>query len=204
MKAKEFFKQSFPTIEFKDKWDTQIRQFSADDMVEFAERFAEQKKTNTMNNKKIFLKEAKEVRDELVEIARQYPINEHLELRTKIDTLLIIYDQACELVNTCDCKKELEKHRKEANGFIKSIAEMVGIETDVVGFDGIKLSIDDFEEAIRRLRDEPELNNTPLPSDYDAGILGNNGGGNIDWWQDYIREEIARCNGYWRDYFEGL
>ena len=41
MEAIEFFKQSFPTIEFKDKWDTQIRQFSADDMVEFAERFAD-------------------------------------------------------------------------------------------------------------------------------------------------------------------
>jgi len=43
-----------------------------------------------------------------------------------------------------------------------------------------------------------------LPADYDSGLLNDYGGGNVDWWQDYIREEIARCNGYWRDYFEGL
>ena len=47
--------------------------------------------------------------------------------------------------------EKLEKHRKEANEFIKDVAEMVGIDTDVVGFDGITLSLDDFEEAIKGL-----------------------------------------------------
>jgi len=58
-----------------------------------------------MNNKKIFLEAAKETRDELVEIVGQYSIDKNLELRTKIDTLLIMYDQACELINTCNFKK---------------------------------------------------------------------------------------------------
>lgn len=42
-----------------------------------------------------------------------------------------------------------------------------------------------------------------LPDDYDSGLLNDYGCGNVEWWQDYIREEVARCNGYWRDYLEG-
>lgn len=34
--------------------------------------------------------------------------------------------------------------------------------------------------------------------DYDAGLLNDWGGGNVDWWQDYIRAEIGRANDYWR------
>jgi len=92
MKAKEFLKQSYPIINLEDKFDYQTQQFSAEDMIEFAEKFAEQKKVEDVNH----------------------------------------------------------------------------------------------------------------PFDYDSGLLNNYGGGDVDWWQDYIREEIARCNGYWRDYFEGL
>lgn len=35
--------------------------------------------------------------------------------------------------------------------------------------------------------------------DYDAGLLGDFGGGNVDWWQNYIRAEIERANEYWRE-----
>jgi hypothetical protein len=35
--------------------------------------------------------------------------------------------------------------------------------------------------------------------DYDAGLLNDWGGGNVEWWQDYIRTEIGRANDYWRD-----
>ena len=34
--------------------------------------------------------------------------------------------------------------------------------------------------------------------DYDAGLLNDYGGGNVDWWFDYIRSEIEACNNYWR------
>ena len=40
-----------------------------------------------------------------------------------------------------------------------------------------------------------------LPDDYDSGLLNDYGGGNVEWWQDYIREEVNRCNGYWREHF---
>lgn len=35
-------------------------------------------------------------------------------------------------------------------------------------------------------------------SDYDAGLLNDWGGGNVDWWQDYLRAEIGRANDFWR------
>lgn len=35
--------------------------------------------------------------------------------------------------------------------------------------------------------------------DYDAGLLNDWGGGNTDWWLDYLRAEIGRANEFWRD-----
>jgi hypothetical protein len=49
----------------------------------------------------------------------------------------------------------------------------------------------------------------PKPSEeigndgYDAGLLNDWGGGNVDWWQDYIRSEVERCNDYWRQRIGG-
>ena len=34
--------------------------------------------------------------------------------------------------------------------------------------------------------------------DYDAGLLNDWGGGNVEWWQDYLRAEIAKSNDHWR------
>ena len=38
--------------------------------------------------------------------------------------------------------------------------------------------------------------------DYDCGLLNDYGGGNVDWWFDYIRYEIDHCNAYWRSHIE--
>jgi len=38
--------------------------------------------------------------------------------------------------------------------------------------------------------------------DYDSGLLNDWGGGNVQWWQDYIRAEVGRCNDYWRSRIE--
>jgi len=35
--------------------------------------------------------------------------------------------------------------------------------------------------------------------DYDAGLLNDYGGGNVGWWQDYIRNVLAACNEHWRE-----
>lgn len=45
---------------------------------------------------------------------------------------------------------QLEVERKEASQFIIQIAELLGIDADGIGFDGLTLSIDDFEEAINK------------------------------------------------------
>lgn len=35
-------------------------------------------------------------------------------------------------------------------------------------------------------------------ADYDAGLLNDFGGGDVGWWQDYLRAEIGRANDFWR------
>ena len=40
--------------------------------------------------------------------------------------------------------------------------------------------------------------------DYDAGILNDYGGGDVGWWQDYIRFEINSCNEYWKSIFNAI
>jgi len=40
------------------------------------------------------------------------------------------------------------------------------------------------------------------PSDYDAGLLNDFGGGDVGWWQDYLRAEIGRANDYWREIYD--
>ena len=44
-----------------------------------------------------------------------------------------------------------------------------------------------------------EISRWKEPIDYDAGLLNDFGGGNVDWWQDYLRAEIGRANDFWRD-----
>jgi len=39
-------------------------------------------------------------------------------------------------------------------------------------------------------------------NDYDCGLVNDYGGGNVQWWQDYIRAEIGMCNDYWRSILE--
>ena len=53
-------------------------------------------------------------------------------------------------------KKEeiLKKKLKDANDFIKSIADMLNIDTEGLGYDGLTLSLDDFQEAIKNLSNE--------------------------------------------------
>ncbi len=35
-----------------------------------------------------------------------------------------------------------------------------------------------------------------MAEEYDAGLLSDYGGGDVNWWQDYIRAEIGRANDY--------
>jgi len=57
----------------------------------------------------------------------------------------------------------------------------------------VKPVIDKLMEIVREVNGVSRS----LPSDYDIGLIGDYGGGNVEWWQDYLREEVARCNNYW-------
>jgi hypothetical protein len=35
--------------------------------------------------------------------------------------------------------------------------------------------------------------------DYDCGLINDYGGGDVSWWQDYIRAEIGRANEHWAE-----
>lgn len=39
---------------------------------------------------------------------------------------------------------------------------------------------------------------------YDAGLLSDHGGGNVEWWQDYIRAELGRAHEFYALFFDSL
>lgn len=65
----------------------------------------------------------------------------------------------------------------------------------------IKSDWDNFYSILNLAKQEGEreAGSTDNIKDYDPGLLNDYGGGKIDWWQNYIRSEIERCNGHWRE-----
>ena len=47
-----------------------------------------------------------------------------------------------------------EKQRKDAIEFIKSIADLLNMDPDGLGYDGLSLSLDDFRNAIKAIKDK--------------------------------------------------
>jgi hypothetical protein len=39
---------------------------------------------------------------------------------------------------------------------------------------------------------------------YDAGLLSDYGGGNVEWWQDYIRAELGRSEQFYQDWYQSI
>jgi len=61
---------------------------------------------------------------------------------------------------------------------------------------GLLKELEAAKERIRQL----EANSVAVvgePDCYDAGLLGDFGGGNVEWWQDYIRSELARAHEFY-------
>ncbi|MDW9710000.1 hypothetical protein GOB44_08845 [Sinorhizobium meliloti] len=44
----------------------------------------------------------------------------------------------------------------------------------------------------------------PFLQTYDAGLLGEGGGGDVSWWHDYIRAELERAHEFYADQFSAL
>ena len=64
---------------------------------------------------------------------------------------------------------------------------------DIEATKGEYVKWEDAHKEIERLRDR--VNEI---DDYNPGILNDYGEGDVGWWQDYIRSEIAICNDHWR------
>jgi hypothetical protein len=82
----------------------------------------------------------------------------------------------------------------------------------LIGYNECRVTIEDAKRAlgataheglllaamrVKEQRDRLAEAARTLP-DYDAGLLNDFGGGDAEWWQDYIRAEIGRANDYWR------
>ena len=47
-------------------------------------------------------------------------------------------------------------------------------------------------------RDEPTVGATAALAPYDAGLLSDYGGGNVDWWQDYLRAQLGAAHDFYQ------
>ena len=78
---------------------------------------------------------------------------------------------------------------------------------DCINFDGGKLTDVIMEHSSKILKSTPaqclrdiqaDAVNTLQLDEYDAGFLNDFGGGNVGWWQDYMRSELGRAYDYYQ------
>ncbi|WP_025517567.1 hypothetical protein [Bordetella trematum] len=69
------------------------------------------------------------------------------------------------------------------------------------------LSKDEAQAMAAELRaaaDDLSPREMPALNEYDAGLLSSFGGGDVDWWQDYLRAELARAHDFYQSQVEAL
>ncbi|WP_418122296.1 hypothetical protein [Variovorax sp. 160MFSha2.1] len=106
-------------------------------------------------------------------------------------------------------KTEARLHAQEARTANSTIAEIYRIVSNGTGEPGNWNGAEPVRKCIEGLR--AKLASLP-PADpgavalecYDAGLLSNFGGGNVEWWQDYIRAELARAHDHYQAQIEAL
>jgi len=59
-----------------------------------------------------------------------------------------------------------------------------------------------YDPRVDRVRDALKAVDGPLEA-YDAGLLGDGGGGDVEWWQDYIRAELGRAHEFYESQING-
>ena len=74
------------------------------------------------------------------------------------------------------------------------------IESGLLTEDEAKAMAAELRDAADDLytRDKPDLD------EYDAGLLASAGGGNVEWWQDYLRAELDRAHEFYQSQMESL
>lgn len=57
---------------------------------------------------------------------------------------------------------------------------------------------------LRSAADELSPREAPELDEYDAGLLSSAGGGDVEWWQDYLRAELGRAHEFYQSQMESL
>lgn len=57
---------------------------------------------------------------------------------------------------------------------------------------------------LRSVADDLSPRDTPELDEYDAGLLASAGGGDIEWWQDYLRAELGRAHEFYQSQMESI
>jgi len=86
------------------------------------------------------------------------------------------------------------------------LEEVVEIVTEADGIDPRRRAA--LVQDIRGL-DQPAgkaeaLDGIEAIPDYDAGMLGDGGGGDVGWWHTYIRILLAQANSHWREHLDAI
>lgn len=55
---------------------------------------------------------------------------------------------------------------------------------------------------LRNAADDLSPRETPELDEYDAGLLASAGGGDVEWWQDYLRAELGRAHEFYQSQVE--
>ena len=57
---------------------------------------------------------------------------------------------------------------------------------------------------LRSAADDLSPRDTPELDEYEAGLLASAGGGDVEWWQDYLRAELGRAHEFYQSQMESL
>lgn len=57
---------------------------------------------------------------------------------------------------------------------------------------------------LRSAADDLSPRDTPELDEYDAGLLSSAGGGDVEWWQDYLRAELGRAHEFYQSQMESI
>ena len=90
------------------------------------------------------------------------------------------------------CKAAAEFTPEDFEGFDEALEE---------ARHGERNRIKELEAEIAQLKKDNEASRVLKieVDDYDPGLLNDFGGGNVQWWQDYIRAEIGEANERWQE-----
>ena len=72
-----------------------------------------------------------------------------------------------------------------------------------LGQSGVTTALAKADAIFLALRSNPQPGSEGVSS-YDAGLLSDYGGGNVEWWQDYIRAELDRAHEFYAAQFGDL